>query len=751
MFTLRSAKSAIIIIAFSLTGCGQDSLKERAERGDPKAQYELAISLPPESHQERDRLMMLSAAQAHAEAQYEVGLAYLTRRSREPNSLAKSVFWLRKAAERGDPRSQDKLVEIHLGLHGGTLNIEAAFQSLSEDGANLAPEACILLHKEANARRLAPEWQAKTLALLESAAETGHPEACLELALQLRKKRGTAELDKRIFSLLKLAADKDNLSAMHEAGSMMLEGKGTPKAPLEGARLMLAAAEKNHGPAACAVFRLLAEGRHLPKNPRKAHELVVKAAEQGLGEAARLVAECHGRGIGVTQNEFAAIEWLKRAAKAGDMEAMMALGEIYISGAGNQQRSPIEAMGYFQMAAKAGQVDAHYRLYEINAEIGDNLAAYKSLWEGIRLKDTRAMHRMGVVYEEGELGLAPNEQMALNYYLQGAELDDPVCMAFAGWMMVNGKTIRRNHEEGIRLLTEAHKSNILLAHFTLGVINLTGDGVDMDPEEAFFYANLAYLQAPNSDQFKGLVTESGKNLSSERKSRALERSRRWIAGESGGAGRAPAGIAGSTGSGIIFSKDGLVLTNHHVVDGGETFRVVAESGVEFDAEVIASDSELDVAVLRISGSFVAKGFPNPPPLGAAEPSKIGQRVFTIGHPLAGTLSSEPKYTDGTISALSGMADDKNLLQISVPIQPGNSGGPLANERGEVVGLIVASINSRAMLAKRGILPQNVNFAIKWEPISEFLSSNGVAVPREQAGGDPIERIKAYSVKVISSR
>jgi hypothetical protein len=65
----------------------------------------------------------------------------------------------------------------------------------------------------------------------------------------------------------------------------------------------------------------------------------------------------------------------------------------------------------------------------------------------------------------------------------------------------------------------------------------------------------------------------------------------------------------------------------------------------------------------------------------------------------------------------------------------------------VVGLIVASVNGRLMLSKRGILPQNVNFAIKWAPIEAFLKEHGVEVPQHPAGGDAIERVKAYAVRI----
>lgn len=695
---------------------------------------------------ETDRLLMLSAAQGYPKAQLEIGLSYLGRRSAETNARERAIFWLRKASERGEMAAGSKLAEIYLGEHGGSLNLAMALAHLPEETAAISPGAALRFHRELSSLPKDPALAEKSRRFLEAAAGQGHPECCLELAKLLLAQPSTAELDKRITSLLRTAADAGIPEGARLAGMRLIEGKGTPRQPVDGAKLLLAAAEKGDVESACEAFDLLVEGRHLPKNHRKAHELVLAGAQKSHPVAARLVAKCHGRGIGVPRDEFAMMDWLRRAAKLGDVESMMVLGEILLEGAGNQQRNSSEALSFYTMAAKAGEPRAHYKLFEIHQEMDDHLAAYKALWEGVRLKDTRAMHRLGVVYEEGELGLAPNEQQALNYYMQGAQLNDPLCKAFAGWLMVNAKTLKRNYPEGIRYLMEAHRGNILLAHYTLGAMHLAGDGVDQDPEQAFFLANLAHLQAPGSETFGKLVAEAGSKLSSERRARVVERSRRWIATE-GDEDKGEAVASGATsGSGIIFSNEGLALTNHHVIDGGGTIRVITSSGAEFDGEVVAADAELDVAVVRLSGRFVAEGHPSPPVLGG-KAAKTGQKVFTIGHPLAGMLSDEPKYTEGNVSALSGMGDDNNLLQISVPIQPGNSGGPLATETGEVVGLIVASVDGRQMLSKRGILPQNVNFAIKWEPIAAFLKEHGVAVPPQPTGGDPIERIKAYAVRI----
>ena len=93
-------------------------------------------------------------------------------------------------------------------------------------------------------------------------------------------------------------------------------------------------------------------------------------------------------------------------------------------------------------------------------------------------------------------------------------------------------------------------------------------------------------------------------------------------------------------------------------------------------------------------------------------------VFTYGFPVAQILGTEPKFTEGAISALSGVRGDSTYMQISTPIQPGNSGGPLVNDRGEVVGIIAATAAVEAFFKASGSFPQNINWAVK----SEFAAS-----------------------------
>ena len=128
------------------------------------------------------------------------------------------------------------------------------------------------------------------------------------------------------------------------------------------------------------------------------------------------------------------------------------------------------------------------------------------------------------------------------------------------------------------------------------------------------------------------------------------------------------------------------------------------------------DATNDLALLQAQGRIAAL------PVAASRGVKLGGTVATVGFPNIGLQGFAPKLAKGEIASLSGAGDDARYFQISVPVQPGNSGGALVDERGNVVGVVSAKLSARAALATSGALPENVNYAVKSSFLLSFLES-----------------------------
>jgi S1-C subfamily serine protease len=169
------------------------------------------------------------------------------------------------------------------------------------------------------------------------------------------------------------------------------------------------------------------------------------------------------------------------------------------------------------------------------------------------------------------------------------------------------------------------------------------------------------------------------------------------------------------GSGFYVTSNGYLLTNQHVVD--EASQVFIYSGSQrLPAKVIKTDAANDLALLKVTGAFSSL------PVSSSRRVKLGQTVFTVGFPNPDLQGKSPKLTKGEISSLSGALDDPKYFQISVPVQPGNSGGPLVDAYGNVIGVITAKLRASTALAKTGNLPENVNYAVKGTFVMGFLES-----------------------------
>jgi hypothetical protein len=108
-----------------------------------------------------------------------------------------------------------------------------------------------------------------------------------------------------------------------------------------------------------------------------------------------------------------------------------------------------------------------------------------------------------------------------------------------------------------------------------------------------------------------------------------------------------------------------------------------------------------------------------------EKLRAGDTIVVLGYPLSGLLATTANLSVGNVSALAGLGDDSRYVQISAPVQPGNSGGPLLDASGHLVGIVTAKLNAARVARFTGDIPQNVNFALKAEVARTFLDSKGI--------------------------
>lgn len=168
----------------------------------------------------------------------------------------------------------------------------------------------------------------------------------------------------------------------------------------------------------------------------------------------------------------------------------------------------------------------------------------------------------------------------------------------------------------------------------------------------------------------------------------------------------------TTGTGFAITQDGYIVTNNHVVKGATSISIYGANGDfdnSYDADIIGSSEESDLALLKIRNSYFKFKKSIPFVLDYID-KPVGTGTYTLGYPMTKLMGDEIKITDGIKSSNTGFQGDKNSFQISIPIQPGNSGSPLLTKQGELIGIINAKLT----------VGENVSYAIKTHCLKELL-------------------------------
>jgi TPR repeat protein len=426
--------------------------------------------------------------------------------------------------------------------------------------------------------------------------------------------------------------------------------------------------------------------------------------------------------IDVSPSTSLRFEDIKAKAEMGDRESEYQVGIRYYKGDG-VGKDLGEAVKWFRKAAEQNHAPAQYILgvcYAKGQGVTKNYAeAAKWVRKAAEQNLAQAQFHLGVCHANGE-GVPKDHVNAVKWFRKAAEQNHKFAQYMLGLCYDEARGVAKDYAEAVKWYRKSADQNYAPAQFKLGASYYYGRGVTKDYVESYKWGLLAAAQGDEDGKRLVALLEDemmtreqlaeGQRLARDFKPRQLPPA---------GGSVSNAGIAQtrpeSSGSGFFITDDGFLVTNEHVVKDGVQIRLVTSAGL-IPARVVKVDAANDLALLKAEGKFAAL------PVAASRTVHLGSTVATVGFPNIGLQGFSPKFARGEISSLSGPRDDARYFQISVPVQPGNSGGALVDERGNVVGVVSAALSARAALATSGALPQNVNYAVKSSFLLGFMES-----------------------------
>lgn len=188
----------------------------------------------------------------------------------------------------------------------------------------------------------------------------------------------------------------------------------------------------------------------------------------------------------------------------------------------------------------------------------------------------------------------------------------------------------------------------------------------------------------------------------------------------------PPGATYSQGTGFVVGEGRYVITNHHVINGTKNVAVRNGLGQVRHARVIKIGDKDDLAVLELASPFPSDQSIPTAQMGDA---RAGRKAIVLGYPMAGVLGEQmPSLTDGVVSKTSGFQDDPSLFLLSTKVNKGNSGGPVLDDRGNLIGVVVSKLDTIRIYEKQGFIPEDVNQAIKISRVFALMGWSGGTTP-----------------------
>ncbi len=475
---------------------------------------------------------------------------------------------------------------------------------------------------------------------------------------------------------------------------------------------LTAAHGKGSARAAWTLATIYYAGIAQPADFSAAAKFAKQAAEQGDPTGARIYGWLNLRGY-VEEDAQEARGFLERAARDGDAVAMFYLGRLLEQGTPGVDMDMVAAARWYERASVQSLPYANWRLGEL---LIDGRGGKRDFATGVELLELAAddgvvpaMATLGHQYFKG-LGVVQNYDKAASYYYAAAKLGHVDAQNMIGYMLENDRGVDGIPEsEGEpeadlpqiarAMLVRAAGRGHPQALFNLGLLFTTEDKV-----RAHAYFNLAAAQGLEKAVKERAVAEA--HLSARELRRAHQLAASWKFNQPTEKMRHLA-----SGSGFVISIGGAIVTNHHVVENCDAV-AVRINNKQYDARVLAAVEKTDLALLQPIFREGTENSYRVARIAREDEIFLGEQVGVFGWPLRGTLSQDGVFTSGTLSAKSGPDGNADMVQISAPIQLGNSGGPVFGDSGRVIGVV------RSQLDRPDA--QNVNFAVKASVLRNFL-------------------------------
>ena len=611
--------------------------------------------------------------------QYAIGMIYANGECMQDRDNKEAATWWRWAAEKGNADAKN------------------ALQAAAGKGDTDAKNAL----EQIEAKETAATQQPTTESATQEAAATAPEDNNSESAMRQKAEQGDAE-------------------AQYNLGVMYANGQGVAQDDKEAVKWWRKAAQQEYGPAQWILGECYAAGRGVLQDDRQANDCFFKASlslikyefsrekppwyaminercealksrtssfytiTHGTGELQYVLGMMYANGEGVDRDDKEAVEWWRLAAEKGNADAIKSL----------------------KTAAEKSDLDAQNAIQPI---IAQEAAAKKAADETAR----QAEAARWIAEQQTQAQAEAARQMIAEQQAQARAEQAEAVIAQLAAQTPQARLAAAEGDAGIQN--------------DLGVMYERGQGVPENYVEAYAWFIIAAaggneIAAANKENIRQQMLpiqvaagqERARILQAQLAALRAERERQAkLANTPAGQAPTPDIRPSGGGSGFLLAG-GYVVTCAHVVDKAE--RIVIHYGQsDYPATVLRKGSGVDLAVLQVNGLNAGA----PPRL--ATDAKLGDKIFTLGFPLTALQGDAVKYTDGAVSSLSGPQDSPLYYQISAPVQPGNSGGPLFDQRGNLVGVVAARLDTKVTLEVSGDLSQNVNYAIKAEYLKPLLT------------------------------